>query len=591
MNKFARIAQGPIPRAKEKPEPKALRQETQAPFAEKTDFGNRALYELLSESARKHADQTCIYYNGKKMTYREVDEESSKFASALVSMGLNKGDRVALVLPNTPQFVISYYGTLKAGGIVVACSLLYKPHELEHQLKDSGAKIVVATKDIVKEKTKRGGATVKTENDLFSSVKLSTENIGISNVIATSVTDYLPSIKRHLSRFAGIRNVEREGTTDFVKLIRGSKPIESPAEVNSRDDIALLQYTGGTTGISKAAMLTHYNLYSNAAYTSLSFPMTKDDVSLCVLPLYHIYGMTATMNSAIYSGAKLVLLPKFHVEEVMKTIQDQKVTLFCAVPAIYIAIINNPKAEKFDMHSVRLCMSGGAGLPAAVRDKFMKMTGGNLVEGYGLSEASPVTHCNPLHGGSVKESSIGLAVTETEAKVVDIDDHSITLKPGEVGELAVKGPQVMKGYWNNPSETERVLKDGWLFTGDIAKMDDEGYFYIVDRKKDMINVGGLKVYPREVEEVLFKHSAIKEAAAIAIPDSFSGEVVKAFVVLKEPSDKITEKEVIAYCSTMLAKYKVPKQVEFVDELPKTLIGKVLRRELKEKEQASQQGQP
>ena len=333
-------------------------------------------------------------------------------------------------------------------------------------------------------------------------------------------------------------------------------------------------------------MLTHYSLYSNAAYVSMWVPMNEKDVTLAVLPLYHIYGMTAAMNATLFSGGELVLLPQFHVKEVMETIQRRRVTIFPGVPAMYIAIINSPEAKKYNLSTLRGCVSGGAALPPAVRRKFIDVTGGNLVEGYGLTEASPVTHCNPVHDGTVKDGSIGIPFPETDAAIVDVENPDYLLKPGEIGELAVKGPQVMKGYWNMPDETSKVLRNGWLLTGDIAKMDEDGYFYIVDRKKDMINVGGLKVYPREVEDVLFEHPAVKEAAVIGMPDTFRGEVVKAYVVLKE-NQSASEKEIIDFCSTKLAKYKVPVKVEFVKDLPKTLVGKVLRRKLKEESKPQQ----
>ncbi len=551
-------------------------------FSPVMDFGNPALYELLTESAKRSPNNPCVYYQGKTLTYAEVDDLSSRFASGLKSLGLEKGDRVAMVLPNTPQFVISYFGIMKAGGVVVPCSVLYKPEELEHQLKDSGATFVIGTNNVVTSKSKKDGKTVKTSTDLFESLEYCREKLDIKQVITTSVTDYLPGVKSHLAWLKGIKMVARAGAVDFKRLVKSNGPIESLNLVSdSRNETALIQYTGGTTGVSKGAMLTNYNLYSNARYISASFPMTGSDVSMCVLPLYHIYGMTATMNSAISAGAKLVLLPNFHVKEVMKAIEKQDVTIFCAVPAIYNAIISNPKSGRYDLSSVRACVSGGAGLPEAIRDKFVKLTGGTLVEGYGLTEASPLAICNPLHDGAAKAGSIGVPIPETEVRIVDIDDHSKILGVGEAGELAIRGPQVMKGYYNRPEETAKVMiDDGFMLTGDVARVDENGRVYIEDRKKDMINVGGLKVYPKEVEEVLFSNGAVVDAAAVAYPDSFSGEVVKAFIVLK-PGASMTEKELVDYCSEKLAKYKVPRHVEFVSELPKTLIGKVIKRELRD----------
>ena len=529
----------------------------------------RPLYSLLSDSAKLHPNNLCIHYQGRNLTYSEVDEISSRFASALISLGVKKGDRVAIFLPNVPQLVMAFFGILKAGGIVVMCNPTYKARELEHQLGDAGAETIVASRTVAK------------ELDLFMSLAECRDKLPLKHVICTSLTDYLPPLKRRLAGLAGIKDVPRDNTLDFVKLVESSAPLANPAEVDPVGDIAVLQYTGGTTGVAKGAMLTHYNLVSNAVYGVPLLPVTEKDVSLCALPLFHIYGLTVTMNMPLSVGAALVLLPSFHVEEVAKTIEKMKVTTFSGAPAMYIAINSKPNAKDFKLHSVRACMSGGSALPPAVRKKFIELTGGNLVEGYGLSETSPVTHVNPVVRGVVKEGSIGPPYPGTDAKIVDTENRYKALATGEVGELAVKGPQVMKGYWNQKKETELVLEDGWFLTGDIGKMDEDGYFYIVDRKKDMINVGGFKVYPREVEDVLFEHPDIKEAGVIGIPDEFSGEVVKAFVVLKDPSKSLTEQEVIDHCQKRLAKFKVPKKVEFVSELPKTLIGKVLRRKLRE----------
>ncbi|MDG6902027.1 MAG: long-chain fatty acid--CoA ligase [Nitrososphaerota archaeon] len=529
----------------------------------------RPVYSLLSDSARLHPDGLCVHYQGRDFTYSQVDEISSRFASALVSLGVKKGDRVAVFMPNIPQFVFAYFGILKAGGIAVPCNPTYKERELEFQLRDSGARVVVATRTVAK------------GLDLYKSLEDCRGRLSLSHVVTTSIRDYLPPLKKRLAGLVGIKDVQRKDTLDFVELVNSNPPIETPVPVDAVDDLAQLQYTGGTTGVSKGAMLTHYNLVSNAVYGISHFPLTERDVSLCVLPLFHIYGLTVCMNAPLAAGASIVLLPSFHVEEVMKTIQSRKVTIFSGAPAMYVAINSKPDAGKFDLRSVRACLSGGSALPPAVRRKFMELTGGNLVEGYGLSETSPVTHCNPIKAGVVKEGSIGPPYSGTEAAVVSLDDSSVLLPPGEVGELAVKGPQVMKGYWNQKAETEAAFRDGWFLTGDVAKMDGDGYFYIVDRKKDMINVSGFKVYPREVEDLLFEHPDIKEAGVVGIPDEFSGEAVKAFVVLKDPSKKMTEQEVVEFCQKRLAKYKAPKKVEFVQELPKTLIGKVLRRKLRD----------
>lgn len=474
-------------------------------------------------------------------------------------------------MPNMPQFVFSYFGTLKAGGVVVPCSPLYKPKELEYQLRDSGASFLVACNDIVK------------KNDLYASVEGSRNEFRFKALVAASVTDYLPALKRSFAGLAGVKNVARKDTVPFTQVVKG-RGSPKAVSVDPAKDVALLQYTGGTTGTSKGAMLSHANLYTNAVVTAKQLPLVPSDVALAALPLFHIYGMTTAMNAPFLVGARVVLLPRFEVETVMKTIEHEKVTSFCGVPTMYIAVINHPEVSRFNLKSIRTCISGGAPLPVAVRKKFIEITGSSLVEGYGLTEASPVTHCNPLgEGAVVKDGSIGPPVLGTDAGVVDLEDPYKFLEIGEVGELVVKGPQVMLGYWNRKDETDNVLRDGWLLTGDIAKMDEQGYFFIVDRKKDMIDVGGMKVWPREVEEVLFTHPGVREAAVVGAPDEYRGECVKAFIVLKpEAKGKVTEKDIIDHCKKNISSYKAPRIVVFTDELPKTLVGKVLRRKLREK---------
>ena len=541
-------------------------------LVKEADVPNISLHQMLAESAKKYGPKPCILYQGRILTYSEVDDFSSRFATALLGLGLKRGDRVAIFSPNIPQFVMAYYGTLRAGGVVVPCSPLYKERELEAQLKDSGATIVVAANDVV-----RG-------NDLYASLEGCRDRLALSHVITISVTDYLPGVKRALAGLAKVKNVKRRDTLAFIDLVAGSQPIQKPAEVNPKEDMAVLQYTGGTTGVSKGAMLTHYNLLSAAAIAAITLPMEATDVNLAVLPLFHIFGMTGVMNAPFYHGGAIVLLPRFDVDEVMETIQKEKVTVFCGVPTMYIAINHHPKVSQFDLKTVRLAFSGGAPLPVAVRHKFNELTGGNLVEGYGLTESAAVGHTNPFRDVEPRDGSIGLPFPSTDAKIVSLDNPDLTLGVGEVGELALKGPQMMKGYWNNTKETDLVLRDGWLLTGDIARMDEDGFFYIVDRKKDMVSVGGLKVYPREVEEVLFEHPLVKEAAVIGVGDPYMGETVKAFIVLKDPSKKEgAQDQILELCRARLAKYKVPHYVEFVPELPKTLVGKVLRRKLKEAE--------
>jgi len=361
-----------------------------------------------------------------------------------------------------------------------------------------------------------------------------------------------------------------------------SSPLQSFAHVDPVEDVAVLENTDKTTGTSNGAMLTHFNLLSAAAIGGMALPLTESDVSLTVLPLFHIFGMTAAMNAPLYAGGRIILLPSFDVKEVMSTIQKEKVTAFCGVPTMYIAVNNHPDAAKFDLKTVKVAFSGGAALPIAVAKKFKESTGGSIVEGYGLSESSAVGCTNPFKEAKFKVGSIGMPFPSTDARIVSLDDPMLVLGVGEVGELELRGPQMMKGYWNNEKETNLVLRDGWLLTGDIARMDEDGYFFIVDRKKDLISVGGMKVYPREVEEVLFEHPLVKEAAVVSYPHPYMGETVKAFIVLKDPATKEkAQAEITAFCIDRLAKFKVPHEYEFVDELPKTLVGKVLRRKLRE----------
>jgi long-chain acyl-CoA synthetase len=534
--------------------------------------GARSLQSLLEDSASRSPLSPCLSYQGASFTYSEVEETSSRFASALISLGLQRGDRVGLFMPNIPQFVFAYFGTLKAAGVVVPCSPLYKEKELEFQLKDSGASFVVAASDVVK------------GNDLFASLDACRGRLSLKAAFAASVTEYLPPLKRSFAGLAGVKNVGRSGTVQFKQLVDKSGPLKTAVPVDPVKDVAVLQYTGGTTGVSKGAMLSHANLYLNAAASSQTLPLLSTDVALAALPLFHIYGMTTAMNAPFFVGARVVLLPRFDAGEVMKAIQREKATSFCGVPTMYIAVNNHRDVSKFNLRSIKSCISGGAPLPVAVRKRFIDITGSHLVEGYGLTEASPVTHCNPIGDGAVvKDGSIGQPISETDAAIVDMEDPSKLLGVGEVGELVVMGPQVMLGYWNRKDETDLVLRGGWLLTGDIARMDEEGYFFIVDRKKDMIDVGGLKVWPREVEEVLFTHPAVLEAAVVGVADEYRGESVKAYVILKpESKGKVTEQEMIEFCRTNIAKYKAPRSVVFVDELPKTLVGKVLRRKLRDK---------
>lgn len=528
------------------------------------------LHQLLIESTKKYPNQNAILFYGKGMTYRELDEETNRFAQALQKLGVRKGDRVAVMLPNIPQCVIAYYGALKIGAIVVMTNPLYVERELQIQLADSGAETIVAL------------------DFFYPRIEKAKQGTALKNIILTSVRDKLPWLLSLLYPIKAKKegqwiHVEKKPPIyDMMEIMRQAP--SGPSEVQvAETDLALLQYTGGTTGIPKGVMLTHKNMVANALQCRHWMPTLEEgnEVFLAVVPFFHVYGMSACMNLSIYLGTTLVLLPRFVTKDVLHAIQKTRSTIFMGVQAMYVAINNFPNVKKYNLSSIKVCISGAGPLHVEVQRQFEALTGGKLVEGYGLSEAAPVTHANPIHGKR-KPGSIGLPFPDTEVKVVDIETGTQPLSIGEVGELIVQGPQVMQGYWQKSEETNAVLRNGWLHTGDMAKMDDEGYFFIVDRKKDMIKTRGENVYPREVEEALFRHPKVKDAVVVGLPDSFSGEKIKAYLILKE-GESATAEEVLTFCRTELSKFKVPQEIEFRKELPKTIIGKVLRRVLIDEE--------
>ena len=534
------------------------------------NYPDITLGEVLFQTASKFSDRSALLFYGKKITYGELDRLANQFARALTGLGIKKGDRVALMLPNIPQMVIAYYGTLRAGAVAVPTNPLYHEHELEIQLKDSGAETLVAV-------------------DMFYHVISPVlPRTHVRNLVLCGIKDFLPFPKNLLYPLKA--KIEKQWVSvkrvppiyDFLDLIKQ----ESGAIVDlpvSSGDVALLQYTGGTTGIPKGAVLTHRNLVVNAVQckTWLTLRNEGEAVILAVIPFFHVYGMTTAMNLGVLIGASLVLLPKFHTKEVLHFIQKYRAEIFPGIQAMYLAISNYSKINKYDLTSLKVAISGAGPLMHEVQERFEHLTAARIVEGYGLSEASPVTHANPIFGKR-KVGSIGLPWPDTEARIVDIETGEKVLPVGEAGELVVKGPQVMKGYWNKPRETGHALRGGWLHTGDIAKMDEKGYFFIVDRIKDMIKTVGENVYPREVEEVLFMHPKVKDAVVVGIPQEFLGEEIKAYIVLKE-GETTTAAEIISFCREQLSKFKVPKEVEFRKELPKTLVGKVLRRVLRDEE--------
>ncbi|RWZ59834.1 long-chain-fatty-acid--CoA ligase [Halobacillus fulvus] len=536
------------------------------------EYDHRPLHEYLEESATRYGEKKALYFMGKELTYKEVHEQAKMVASYLQDLGLEKGDRVSIMLPNCPQSVIAYYAILMAGGIVVQTNPLYMERELEYQLKDSGAKMIICL-DILYPKA----ANVK-------------GNTSLEHIVVTGVKDYLPFPKNKIYPFIQKRQyqvlVKPEQSKDthlWKHILDKSDGNYTPVEVDPEEDLALLQYTGGTTGFPKGVMLTHFNLVVNTLMSKRWLYKCEEgkEVVLAILPFFHVYGMTSVMNLSVMMGNKMILMPKFEPEDVLKVIEKQRPTLFPGAPTIYIALLNHPDLKKYDLSSIEACISGSAPLPVEVQERFEEVTGGKLVEGYGLTETSPVTHSN-LVWGHRQSGSIGIPWPDTDAKIFRMESDE-EAPFGEIGEIVVKGPQVMRGYWNRPEETAQVLsEDGWFRTGDMGYMNEDGYFFVVDRKKDMIIAGGYNIYPREVEEVLYEHSEVQEAVIVGIPDPYRGETVKAFIVKKQGSD-ITEDELNEYCRKNMAAYKVPRIYEFRDELPKTAVGKILRRKLVEEE--------
>jgi len=508
----------------------------------------RPVFQNLRLSAERFPDRTGLIYDGAEYRYRELWELAVKMANTFRNLGVEKGDRVALYLPNLPQFVVAYYGTLISGAVAVACNPMYREKELEYLLRDSAPKVIV------------------TLNEMAPVVERVIDKTEISDVILTS---------------------REEGTSlldngPLQKLLSESDVGVPEVKIDPKEDLAVLQYTGGTTGTPKGTMLTHYNLIVDQVQEATWFEFREGAESAIIfLPISHIYGMNWCMNAMILTAGTIVLMERFDAMKVLKNVNAHKPSIFYGVPTIYIALLDNPEIRNADFSKMKICFSAAAPLPPEVKRKWKEMTGTDIIEAWGLTEASPCLTCTPL--GMVGDKLIGVPMPDTDVKVVDIESGE-ELEVGEIGELIGKGPQIMKGYWNKPEETEKILKDGWLFTGDLGYMDENGLFYFIDRKKDLINVAGYKVWPDEVENILYEHPAVKEVAVVSSPDRQKGEVPKAFVVLREEyADRVGEEELIEFCKRKLATFKAPKKVEFVEELPKSPVGKILRRVLRERE--------
>ena len=526
--------------------------------------------DILDRTAKEFADNTALIFQGYKLTYRQFKEMVDRFATCLADFGIKQGDAVAILLPNLIPCVVAYFSILKIGAITVMNNPLYTDRELEHQFNDSGAKALI-TLDLLANRM----------IDLRPKTK-------IRQIVYTSIGDYLPFPKNLLFPLVAKKKKlaadVKQAPDVFTWKDCISKYQQRPPTVKlGFEDVAMYQYTGGTTGVSKGVMLTHANLSKQVQQAAVWFPQFEKgtQIVLGALPYFHVFGMSTAMNFAVHVGWAQVLVPRPQPEPLLEAIRKFRPTFVALVPTMYIGMLNHPDLKKTDMSCIKGAFSGSAPLPVEVIHEFERITGAVIVEGFGLTETTPVTHINPF-GGIRKVGSVGVPISDTECRIVSLDDGVTDVPVGEPGELIIKGPQVMKGYKDMPDETANTLRNGWCYTGDIGTMDQDGYFYIVDRKKDMIISGGFNIYPRDIDEVFYQHPKVQEACAIGIPDPKRGENVKVFVVLKE-GETATQKELLEYCATKLAKFKLPAEIEFRKELPKTNVGKILRKQLRTEE--------
>jgi len=547
------------------------------------DYPPIPLDQFLTDAAAKHPDHIATIFGAAvgsrimdaKLTYRQLNDAVNRFAAGLQQMGVEKNDRVAIMLPNCPQFIIAAYATWRVGGIVVCCNPLYVPREVAHLVNDSAAETIIVM------------------SSLYERVKKIRANTGLKRVIVTNIKEYFPGLLRFLFTLTKEKKeghkVDISGDADtywFQDVIQDAPTRPTPVEI-APEEVATLIYTGGTTGGPKGAQLTHRNLVSNATLLNIWAKSRAEDVIIAVMPYFHVYGLTAGLNTPIANALTIVLIPNPRdMVHVLKSIETHRVTYYPGVPAMFVGFNNFPERDKYDLSSLRFAVSAAAPLPPEVQERFETITGGKMVEAYGLTETSPAATMDPID--HPRAHSIGVPVPDTDVKIVDLETGERELPVGESGEIIIKGPQIMKGYWNLPTETANALRvgpdgqPGWFYSGDIGYMDKDGYFHIADRKKDIIIAGGYNIYPADVEAVLFEHPGVKEAAVIGVPHERRGETVKAFIVLKE-GETATGEEIIAFCRERMAAYRVPRIVEFRTDLPKSIIGKVLRRELREEE--------
>ena len=537
------------------------------------EYPRLPIYRLLDDSARKFPDRPLTRFFGKQMTYATVKDLSDRLAAAVRGLGIRPGDRVALLLPNFPGYLIAYYGLLKAGAVVVPLNPLYTAHELTFHFNDSGAETVVTI-------------------PMFAAkVAEVAKKTGVKRVIYSYLADFLPFPLNLVQKFRerpSVKEAARDGSVEMLNmqdLLRSPAPADFRPVDSDPDEMAILIYSGGTTGVAKGIMLSHFNVVANAHMVKTWGHLNEEERILAVLPLFHGYGMSVCMNAPVLAGMEIVLMPKFSARDMAKTIHKHRPTVTAAVPTILVALSNLPDVDKYDFTSLKAVWVGAAPLTEAIKENFEARTGGRAIEGYGLTEAVTAIMANP-YMGKHKVGSIGLPFPDVDAKIVSLDG-SRDLPPGEQGEIVLRTPTMMLGYYNRPEETAKTIVDGWLFTGDIGYMDEDGYFYITDRKKDLIIVGGFNVFPREIDELIYKHPKVQEGITVGIPDPYKGERIKVYIVLKE-GVTATEEEFKQYFREHLTPYKVPSEIEFRSSLPKSAIGKILRRKLREEEMAKQQ---
>ncbi len=506
------------------------------------DYPEVPLFQLLTDTADRYPQNTAFQCQGLGITYRELDTITSKLALALRALGIKKRERVLVLLPNSLQFIISYYAIMKAGAIIVPTNPLYKASELWQQINDSKAKVIITSKK------------------LHPVVKEIESKTGVRNLL-------LPDDEKIID-------------TSWVEKLSVGKPlVPVRVEIKPKQDVVTILYTGGTTGEPRGVMLTHYNLVANAIQNAVWFGWSQRDVVIGLLPFYHTWGGCTCISSPVYAGARVIIIPRLNIEELLMTIEKEQATVLYGAASLFTMLVNSPIVNKYDLSSLRYVKAGAMPIPFELKERWEKVTGVKMVLGYGLTEASPETHNSPPF--RVKAGTIGIPVIDAEARIVDRETGTVNLPPGEVGELVVKGPQVMKGYWRSPSETKAILRRGWLHTGDLATMDEDGYFRIVDRKKETIKYKGYTIMPAELEDTLYMLPAVKECAVVGLPDPLVGEIPKAFIVLKE-GYRLSDEEIIKFCQEKLAPYKKIREVQFIDEIPKTPVGKVLRRVLRDR---------